>query len=273
MSSLIRHYSASDIETRILDGLRDAGLNPDNLLDPEAIAALDHFHTGGLQSSIELIELAAIGADERVLDIGAGLGGCARLIAASEHCQVECVELSPDYCTGARLLNRLTGLDDRILVHEGSALALPCDDAAFDVVWMQNVGMNIEDKAGLYAEIFRVLKPGGRYAMQDMAAGKVPVSFYPLPWASSPRDNHLVSMEQMHQLMADAGLVQDVFEDISEHDFATNARNATPAGQGKLGLGVFVDDLALKASNAVHAMKDGMVHLVRGLYHRPLQTD
>ena len=81
--------------------------------------------------------------------------------------------MSPDYCVGAALLNRLTGLDDRIDVHEGSALDLPFPDDSFEVVWMQNVGMNIADKRKLYGEIYRVLKPGGRYAFQEMAAGKL----------------------------------------------------------------------------------------------------
>jgi hypothetical protein len=52
--------------------------------------------------------------------------------------------MSPDYCAGAALLNRLTGLEDRVKVHQGSALNLPFPDDSFDVVWMQNVGMNIE---------------------------------------------------------------------------------------------------------------------------------
>ena len=58
---------------------------------------------------------------------------------------------------------------------------------------MQNVGMNIADKRKLYGEIARVLKPGGRFAFQEMAAGKVPTSYFPLPWATEPADNFLVS--------------------------------------------------------------------------------
>ena len=49
-------------------------------------------------------------------------------------------------------------------MHKGSALDMPFPDDSFDVVWMQNVGMNIADKHKLYGEIYRVLKPDGRYA-------------------------------------------------------------------------------------------------------------
>ncbi len=172
MANLEVHYSAQDIEARILAALRVAGLNPEQRLSPEELGALDHFHTGGLRASLVLQELAQIRAEDRVLDIGAGLAGPARLLAASLGCRVDCIDLSPDYCAGATLLNRLTGLDDRIEVHKGSALDLPFPDASFDAVWMQNVGMNIADKRKLYAEVYRVLKPGGRFAFQEMTAGE-----------------------------------------------------------------------------------------------------
>ena len=148
MTGLETHYSARDIEARILAALRAAGLNPDQRLSPDALGALDHFHTGGLRASRELMERAKIGADDRVLDIGAGLAGPARLLASASGCRVDCVEMSADFCAGAELLNRLTGLDDQINVHRGSALDLPFADNSFDVVWMQNVGMNIADKRG-----------------------------------------------------------------------------------------------------------------------------
>ena len=127
----------------------------------------------------------------------AGLAAPARMLASALGCRVDCLEMSPDFCAGAALLNRLTGLDDRIEVHRGSALDLPFPEDSFDVVWMQNVGMNIADKRKLYAEIYRVLKPDGRYAFQEMAAGRVATSYYPLPWATDPADNFLVSAEEM----------------------------------------------------------------------------
>jgi len=267
MSTLESHYAAQDIEARILAGLRAAGLDPDQGLAPADLAALDHFHTGGLQASRELLELAAVAPQERVLDIGAGLAGCARLIAAETGCRVDCVELSADYCTGAELLNRLTGLSERIAVHQGSALELPFADATFDVVWMQNVGMNIEDKRALYAEIARVLKPGGRYAFQEMAAGTRPVSRYPLPWASEPGDNFLVTGDEMAALLGGCGFTAERFEDTSDaHLGRSAAAHATPAATGNLGLGVYVDNLAEKAGNARRSLEAGEVRLVRGIF-------
>jgi sarcosine/dimethylglycine N-methyltransferase len=266
MSSLQTHYSARDIKARILAGIRAAGLNPEQRLSPDELAALDHFHTGGLRASRELLEVAQIRAEHRVLDIGAGLAGSARLLASAIGCRVDCIEMSPDYCTGAVLLNRLTGLEDRIKVHEGSALDLPFPDGSFDVVWMQNVGMNIADKRTLYGEISRVLKSGGRYAFQEMAAGNVATSYFPLPWASEPADNFLVSADEMQSLLDECGLIAELFEDTSDVHLSRTTANATPAAAGQLGLAVFVDNLAQKAGNARRSLEEGQVRLVRGVF-------
>ena len=58
----------------------------------------------------------------------------------------------------------------RVGVHQGSALDLPFSDDTFDVVWMQNVGMNIADKRKLYGEIYRVLKTSGQVILTTPAA-------------------------------------------------------------------------------------------------------
>jgi SAM-dependent methyltransferase len=260
------HYSARDIETRILAGLRAAGLNPEQRLSPDQLASLDHFHTGGLRASQELLELARIETEDRVLDLGAGLAGPARLLASVVGCQVDCVEMSPDYCSGAVLLNRLTGLEDRVRVHQGTALDLPFADDSFDVVWMQNVGMNIQDKRKLYGEISRVLKPGGRFVFQEMAAGKVGATYFPLPWATEPGDNFLIPADEMNSMLGECGFSAERFEDTSDVHLSRTLANATPAVSGQLGLAVFVDDLATKAANARRSLEEGQVRLVRGVY-------
>jgi len=270
MSGLDAHYSARDIEARILAGLRAAGLNPDQRLTPEQLGALDHFHTGGLLASRELLELAEIKSTDRVLDIGAGLAGSARFIASAKGCHVDCIEMSADYCTGAALLNRLTGLEDRIAVQRGSALALPFPDQSFDVVWMQNVGMNIADKQRLYQEIARVLKPGGRYAFQEMAAGNAATTYFPLPWATEPTDSHLITPDAMQSLLGSCGLIPVPFEDTTKlHlDRTQPGTSAAPSPAGQLGLSVFVDNLGTKAANARRSLEEGQVRFVRGVFRK-----
>jgi len=266
MASLEAHYSARDIEARILAALRAAGLNPEQRLSPDALGALDHFHTGGLRVSRELMELAQIRAEDRVLDIGAGLAGPARMLASAVRCHVDCLEMSADFCAGAALLNRLTGLEDRIEVHKGSALDMPFPDDSFDVVWMQNVGMNIADKRKLYAEICRVLKPGGRFAFQEMAAGKSATTYFPLPWATDPADSFLVSAEEMRSLLGESGFSTELLEDTSDVHLSRTAASATPVAAGQLSLAVFVDNLEQKVGNARRSLEEGQVRLIRGVF-------
>lgn len=269
MAGLEVHYSARDIESRILSAIRAAGLNPEQRLSPKELAGLDQFHTGGFGASRELLEMAKIRTEDRVLDIGAGLAGPARTLASTLGCRVDCLDMSADYCVGARLLNRLTGLEDRVQVHQGSALAIPFPDDTFDAVWMQNVGMNIADKKRLYAEIRRVLKPGGRYAFQEMAAGEKPTTYFPLPWATDPADSCLVTVAAMRSLLDAGGFVAELFEDTSNaHLTKTTAATAAapPSTTTQLSLSVFVDNLGQKAGNARRSLEEGQVRLVRGVF-------
>ena len=263
------HYSANDIEARILAALRAAGLNPERRLSPVELGALDHFHTGGLRASLVLKDLAQIRAGDVVLDIGAGLAGPARMLAAAPGCHVDCIDLSHDYCVAAMLLNRLTGLDNRITVHEGSALDIAFPDDAFDAAWMQNVGMNIADKRRLYEEIHRVLKPGGRFAFQEIVGAESPATYFPLPWATDSTENFLISPESMRELLAQGGLVADYFEDVSNDQLPPPAPG-TPesAAQAPLSLSVYVDNLAQKAENATRSLREGQIRLVRGVFRK-----
>ena len=266
MASLDAHYSARDIEARILEAVRAAGLDPARRLAPDELAALDHFHTGGLRASHELAELARIRAEDRVLDIGAGLAGPARMLASTLGCRVDCIEMSSDFCAGAVLLNRLTGLGDRIEVHKASALALPFPDDSFEVAWMQNVGMNIADKRKLYEQVHRILRPGGRFAFQEIAAGNAATSYFPLPWATDPADSFLVSVEELRSLLGDSGFVAELLEDVSDAHLRAPAANTKPATPGQLGLAVFVDNLAQKAANARRSLEEGQIRLIRGIF-------
>lgn len=122
MSALETRYSADDIEARILAAIRVAGVDPDRCLSPVELAALGHFQSGGLRASRVPRDLANIRAEDRILAIGAGLAGPARMLAPFPGCQVACIDLSPDYGVAALLLNRLIGLEERIEVRVGSAL-------------------------------------------------------------------------------------------------------------------------------------------------------
>lgn len=261
------HYSARDIENRILSALKEAGLNPEETLTPLELGMLDHFHTGGYQSSLLLQELSQVSSSDRVLDIGAGLAGAARMLAASPGCQVDCIELSDDYCCGAELLNRLTGLQNSVRIMKGSATDMQFADNEFDVAWMQNVGMNIADKGKLYSEIARVLKPGGRFTFQEMTTGEMGELDYPLPWATEASDNFLLSADVMLKMLEELGFVAEHFSDDSDTQFgSSNSNSPSSLPTVNLSLSAYVDDLGTKAENAQRILKDGRIRFYRGVF-------
>lgn len=197
------HYGATGLTARLSAAL--AALGPEHQpLAPQQLAALDQFHTRGLTATIELAELAGITADMSVLDVGAGLGGPARLLAASIGCRVTGVDLSEPFVDAARYLSERTGLTERTTFRVASALELPFDDASFDVVLLQHVAMNIGDRDRLYRELRRVLGPCGRFATYDVVSNGGPLH-YPVPWAPLAELSFLLTADATRDAIERAG--------------------------------------------------------------------
>ena len=96
-------------------------------------------------------------------------------------------------------------LADGVSFVHANALDMPFPDASFDVVWTQHASMNISDKAGLYREIGRVLRPAGRFAFFDVLAGPNHPIHFPVPWASDPSFSFLLSPDETRELIERAG--------------------------------------------------------------------
>lgn len=250
------------VQDKLLAAITAAGLDPAGGFAPDALGALDHFHTGGRPATLELLQLVADLIEKaRVLDIGAGIGGPARLMSSTLDCRVVCLEPSSEYCGASRWLNRLTSQDGRIDVHHGGAPPAPFPDASFDVVWMQNVGMCVVDKPALYREVRRVLRPGGRFVFQEVVACAAGEPYFPVPWADEPSGSFLVSGNELHHLIGAAGFADEVFEDFSEAELGR-----PPAGerQGPLTLAAWVDNMATKSRNTRRSLEDGRIRMIKG---------
>lgn len=163
------YWEREHLGEAILAALAAAGKDLDRLTVDD-LAVTDHFHTGGKAASLRLARLVGAAPGLRVLDVGGGLGGPARMLAAEFGCRVTVVDLTESFVRAGRMLTGRLGLDDRVRHHVGDALALPFDAASFDVVWTQNSGMNIADKERMYAGFARVLRPGGLLALQEPMA-------------------------------------------------------------------------------------------------------
>jgi sarcosine/dimethylglycine N-methyltransferase len=76
-----KHYTSTGITARILAALRAVN-GPDVPITPDTLAPIDHFHGKGAMATEELAALLQPKASDHLLDIGCGIGGPARWIAA-----------------------------------------------------------------------------------------------------------------------------------------------------------------------------------------------
>lgn len=225
------YYGRGDLLSRLEAALRDEGVDP--VAPPlEALVAYDQFHGRGIEATEELATRLQVDPSHRLLDVGAGLGGPARVFAKRFGCRVAGIDLTTEFCTLARELNRRTGLDARVEIHEGDALATPFADASFDGAYSMNVSMNIADKAALYRELHRVLKPGAWLVLSELARGSGAEPEYPLPWAATPATSFLSTPEDTRRGLEAAGFeVEECLDHTAKNEaYAAKARATLKAG-------------------------------------------
>jgi sarcosine/dimethylglycine N-methyltransferase len=198
------HYASEGITARILAALRNVN-GPDVPITPDTLAPIDHFHGKGVVATEELAALLQPQASDHLLDIGCGIGGPARWIAAKYGCRVTGVDLTAEFCEAARELNGLCGVADRVQILRGSALALPIPDESVDRAYSQAALMNVSDKQGVFREAWRVFRPGGLLALSLAGVGSAGEPHYPLPWATTTAISFLATPDEVRGDLLAAG--------------------------------------------------------------------
>jgi SAM-dependent methyltransferase len=206
------HYRRDGLEAVVLDALRRAGADLD-ALRVEDLAGLDQLHAGGVPATEHLLDALALSAGTTLLDVGAGVGGPARWAAARHGCRVTGVDLSPDFVGLATALTSLVGLADVVSFDVGSATSLPYGDATFARAMLVHVGMNIPDKAAVFAEVRRVLEPAGRFAVFDQMRVAEGALTFPVPWADDERSSFVEGRGAYAELLTAAGFSIERDED------------------------------------------------------------
>jgi ubiquinone/menaquinone biosynthesis C-methylase UbiE len=202
--TVAQHYTHGSLEAALLDGLRRSGKNADRI-DPDDLAPADEFHIGGRQATVEFADQLGLRPGMELLDIGSGIGGPARYFAHHRQCRVTGIDLTDEYVRVAAALSERVGLGDKVKFVQGSALALPFPPASFDGAYMLHVGMNIADKATLFALVKRALRPGGIFGVYDvMRIGPGDLAF-PLPWARTAESSFVAAADDYRRLLRDAG--------------------------------------------------------------------
>src|SRR5574340_367935 len=269
--SIERHYTRGAILDTVLQALAASGKDV-RRLSPADLAPVDEFHIRGREATIELAERAGLEPGMDVLDVGCGLGGSVRYLAAERGCRATGVDLTAEYVHAATALAERVGLAGRVSFRQASALDLPFPARSFDAVWTEHAQMNIADKRRFYAEIARVLRPGGRLAFHDVFQGEQ-VAVYPLPWAEDASMSFLVPAASARKILSDLGFDIVAWADLTQRSldwFEAALGKMRKTGPAPLGLHLLMGDTArLKFQNVICNLREKRIAVVQAVAALP----
>jgi len=261
-------YGQSDLSKKILAILNGDGLDNATLIQ-EILAPIEELHLRGRLATMELAKRVGLNESMRILDIGCGIGGSARTLASEFGCHVTGLDLCEEYCRAAEIINDRVGLSNKIEIRQGNALNMPFDNAIFDTVFIQHVLMNIENKERLLSQIYRVLRPKGRLALNTICAGSITPIHFPVIWANNPDISFLLITSELRQLISNNGFkelsweddTKKILEGIQRARSKPRSKNPQP-----ISLGLIVTDPSTKWRNIVLNLKEGRIVVIQGIF-------
>lgn len=200
-----RYYNEAWISNEgiILKQLAHDGQMKKKLTEDDLIRYDQNDHVGGIHNTLILADQIHLKKGMHVLDVGGGMGGAARFLAHKYGCIVRVLELIPERCHGGIHLTRMTGLTTKVTFQAADAQQIPFQDQIFDLIWSQDAFDSIENKALLFKECRRILKPGGQIIFTDHLQGPsmaVPDGIY--LW---PDDRFKITFEVYQDLLQKHG--------------------------------------------------------------------
>lgn len=259
-SNVVNHYSHGSLQSALLDGLQAMGKRPETVTLDD-LAPVDEFHMGGRAATEAIADRLALGPSQHLLDIGSGIGGATRFLASRYDCRATGVDLNPEYIEVAKLLRQWTGLNDRVDYQVASATSLPFADAWFNAATMLHVGMNIPDKAGVMAEVLRVLRPGAVFVVYDVMQVGGGEPRFPVAWAADASTSFLVSPGAYRQALSAAGFTVESETrrtELALEVFARMRARIAAGGPPPLGLHILMGaDAPAKVENLIEGLERG----------------
>lgn len=233
------HYTHGSLLDSIQASITRLGKTVDSITI-EDLGPVDEFHIGGREATEFFLNQLDFSEKDHILDLGCGLGGASRFIASKYNNQVTGIDLTQEYIDTGNILSTWIGLEEKVTLLQGSVLSLPFDNETFDGAFMIHVGMNISDKARLFSEVHRVLRPGSTFGIYDIMRNKDGELAYPVPWATENSTSLLATPDQYQQAMSDTGFA--VTKENNRRDFALDffkkLRTKTEANGGPPPLGL-----------------------------------
>ena len=232
--------------------------------DAVALILGESYHPGGLELTRRLARSLDLRSGQRVLDVASGPGATAFLLASEFGVEVDGVDLGDQQVAAANAKAAANGLSRRVRFSVGDAERLPLPDASVDAVVCECAFCTFPDKPTAASEMARVLKPGGRIGITDVALdpNRLHDELRTLAgWVACLADARPV--EQYVDLLADAGLRVTLRE---AHDDAlarmidqVDARLVAFRMAGAAGLeGIDFDTARQRTALAAQAVRDGI---------------
>lgn len=261
---------------RLRHAFVEAGCDPDKL-SLDDIAGIDQLHLGGRRASRSLAAMGELQGGERVLDVGCGTGGAARLLAAEYGCNVVGVDITAAFVEVASWLSTATGLAYRTRFLCADAASVPLAPDSVDRVWCQHALMNMPHVPRVLAEWQRLLAPGGCVLLHEIVAGDNPEPLaLPVPWARTLATSHLRSREQLERAMALSGFEPLRVGDVTEAALAWrqehSRRESRPDGAIEKGHGlpgpeqIFGEVFPIMGRNLRDNLAAGKVRILEGAW-------
>lgn len=208
--ALCAHYGAGEPSARLVESLRGAltaqGRDPD-VIDPAALGQLTELHVGGRAVTVAIAQHFRGHGYEKILDIGCGLGGLAFHLADTTDCQILGIDPSESYIEAAEALSARLASRGRASFRVGSAPGLDVDSESMDGAALVQVAVNVTDLDAVLADVARVLRPGGRLILYDVAKQNEALVPYPQIWANSVEMSFPRTLDTYRAALERAGLV------------------------------------------------------------------
>jgi SAM-dependent methyltransferase len=214
-SQVAEHYGGYGLKERIDDVLGDVGL-AEEWLSPSPLALLDKFRALGFDVTIELARAVRVLPGVQGVHVGSGLEEPSSYHATTFKCSVQGVDLNPSFVDAAKYPAKQSGLSDEVRYDCADALVFPYERKILEIAWTQHVAINIADRLGFYAEVHRVLRPGGQFAVYEIVADTREPLDFPVSRSRDPETSFLVTAEVMRTALEEVGFRVSVRTDDTE---------------------------------------------------------
>lgn len=255
------HYTHGELLESIRSSIQKLGKTPENVTIDD-LGPVDEFHIGGRVATERFLGHLNFTELDHILDVGCGIGGTSRFIASRYGSRVTGIDLTLEYIDTGEALSRWVGLNNQVFLRQGNVLSMPFEDESFDGAIMMHVGMNIEDKAKLFSELNRVLRPDATLGVYDVMRTGEGDFTYPVPWSTISETSSVASPEYYKHAMRKAGF--NIKSETNRGEFAVEFFNEmrawmeTNGGPPPLGLHTLMgENTMIKIQNMIDNIAAG----------------